>query len=69
VITVREKSGVTSEHFAASPAYLLQVQAFESEVHGKRGNLPDGEDSAYTVAVTEAVLRSVAERRIVTVAG
>lgn len=68
VITLRDKSGVSTERFAASPAYALQVQAFEGDVQGKRSNLPDGDDSAYTVAVTEAILRSIAERRIVTVA-
>jgi predicted dehydrogenase len=68
VITVRDKDGATEERFIASPAYELQVQAFEGELRGVRGNLADGEDSAYTVAVTNAVLQSINERRIVTVA-
>jgi predicted dehydrogenase len=67
VISVREKSGTTVEKFPASPAYELQVQAFEGELQGRRSNLPDGNDSAYTVAVTNAVLQSIAERRIVPV--
>lgn len=60
---------MTTERFAASPAYELQVRAFEGELKGQRSHLPDGDDSAYTVAVTEAVLKSIAERRVVTVAG
>lgn len=67
VITVRDKNGATEERFAASPAYEFQVQAFEGELRGERSNLPDGDDSAYTVAVTNAVLQSISERRIVVV--
>lgn len=67
VITVRDKNGVTTERFAASPAYELQVQAFAAELRGQRSQLPDGEDAAYTVAVTEAILKSINERRIVPV--
>jgi hypothetical protein len=37
-------------------------------VRGERSLLPDGEDSLYTVAATQAVLQSINERRIVTVA-
>jgi predicted dehydrogenase len=68
VITIRDTEGATEERFPASPAYDLQVQAFETDVRGGRSLLPDGEDSLYTVAVTNAVLQSIDERRIVTVA-
>ena len=67
IITVRDKNGASEERFTASPAYELQVQAFEQELNGVRGNLPDGDDSAYTVAVTHAILQSINERRIVAV--
>lgn len=68
VITVRDARGNTEqERFPVSPAYDLQVQAFENDVRGNRSLLPDGEDSQYIVAVTNAVLKSVDERRIVTV--
>lgn len=68
VITVRDASGgIEEERFPASPAYELQVRAFEDDVAGKRSLLPDGEDSQYIVAVTNAVLQSIDERRIVTV--
>jgi len=67
IITVRDKNGISEERFAASPAYEFQVQAFEGELQGRRSNLADGEDSAYTVAVTNAVLQSINERRIVSV--
>ncbi len=67
-VTVRDKNGSNVERFAASPAYELQVLAFEGELRGLRSNLPDGDDSAYTVAVTNAVLKSIEERKIVTVA-
>ncbi len=67
VITVRDANGATEERFPVSPAYDLQVQAFESDVRGNRSLLPDGEDSQYIVAVTNAVLKSIEERRIVTV--
>lgn len=68
VITIRDGKGSTEERFPVSPAYDLQVQAFETDVRGGRSLLPDGEDSLYTVAVTNAVLQSIDERRIVTVA-
>ncbi len=68
IITVRDKNGAAEERFPASPAYELQVRAFEGELQGKRGNLPDGDDAAYTVAVTNAVLTAIGERRIVAVA-
>ncbi len=67
VITIRDAQGSTEERFPVSPAYDLQVQAFETDVRGGRSLLPDGEDSLYTVAVTNAVLQSIDERRIVTV--
>lgn len=68
VITVRDASGgIEEERFPVSPAYELQVRAFENDVAGKRSLLPDGEDSQYIVAVTNAVLQSIDERRIVTV--
>lgn len=68
VITVRDAKGNTEqERFPVSPAYDLQVQAFENDVCGQRSLLPDGEDSQYIVAVTNAVLQSIDERRIVTV--
>lgn len=67
VIRIRDASGTTEEKFAVSPAYDLQVRAFEADVHGRRSLLPDGDDAAYMVAVTDAVLQSVEERRIVSV--
>ena len=66
VITIRDASGSSEERFPVSPAYELQVQAFECDVRGERSLLPDGEDSLYTVAVTNAVLQAIDERRIVT---
>ena len=68
VLTVRDKSGGGSEiRFPASPAYEWQVSSFERELKGERGNLPDGDDAAYVVAVTNAVLESISQRRIATV--
>jgi predicted dehydrogenase len=67
VVTVRDAQGSTEERFPASPAYYLEVQAMETDVRGGRSLLPNGEDSLYTVAVTNAVLQSIDERRIVTV--
>ena len=67
VVSVRDKNGVTEERFPASPAYALEVSAFEGELRGERSYLPDGEDSLQTVAATQAVLQSIDERRIVTV--
>ncbi len=67
VVTIRDASGATEERFPASPAYDLQVRAFETDVRGGCSLLPDGEDSLHTVAVTNAVLQSIDERRIVTV--
>ncbi|MCW5575589.1 MAG: Gfo/Idh/MocA family oxidoreductase [Burkholderiales bacterium] len=68
VVTVRDAGGgIKEERFPASPAYDLQVRAFEDDVAGRRSPLPDGEDSQYVVAVTGAVLQSIEERRIVAV--
>ena len=67
VVSVKTAGGTTEEKFPASPAYALEVRAFEAELCGERSVLPDGEDSLYTVAVTEAVLKSIQEKRIVTV--
>ena len=44
-----------------------QVEVFEGELHGVRSDLPDGGSAAYTVAVTDAVLQAVAQRRVVQV--
>jgi len=68
VVTVRDAQGSTAERFPVISAYDLQVQAFETDVRGGRSLLPDGEDSVYTVAVTNAVVQSINERRIVPVA-
>lgn len=68
VIRIRDAGGTTEEKFPVSPAYDLQVRAFENDVRGQRSLLPDGEDGAYMVAVTGAVLQSIDERRIVGVA-
>jgi 1,5-anhydro-D-fructose reductase (1,5-anhydro-D-mannitol-forming) len=67
VVSVRDRSGLTEERFPASPAYELEVLAFEGELRGARSRLPDGEDSAQMVAVTQAVLQAIDERRSVTV--
>ena len=67
VVSVRDKHGVTEERFPASPAYALEISAFEGELRGERSHLPDGEDSLQTVAATQAVLQSIDERRIVAV--
>ncbi len=67
VVTVRDGSGSTEERFPASPAYDLEVSAFEGELGGERSRLPDGEESAQMVGVTQAVLQSIEERRIVSV--
>ncbi len=68
VITVRDAAGKTEERFPVESAYDLQIQAFETDVRGGRSLLPDGDDSLYTVAVTNAVLKAIEERRIVRVA-
>jgi 1,5-anhydro-D-fructose reductase (1,5-anhydro-D-mannitol-forming) len=67
VVRVRDGAGTTEERFLASPAYALEVRAFEGELRGERSLLPDGEDSVWTVAVTQAVLQAIDERRSVAV--
>lgn len=67
VVHVRDASGTTAERFPASPAYALEVLAFERELRGERSLLPDGADSTQMVAVTQAVLQAIDERRSVTV--
>lgn len=67
VVYVRDQTGTTEERFPVSPAYELEVPAFEGELRGEPSVLPDGEDSVRIVAVTEAVLQSIEERRSVAV--
>jgi 1,5-anhydro-D-fructose reductase (1,5-anhydro-D-mannitol-forming) len=67
VVRVRDQASTSEERFPASPAYELEVLAFEGELRGARSLLPDGEDSVQTVAATQAVLQAIAERRSVTV--
>ncbi|MEZ5856310.1 MAG: Gfo/Idh/MocA family oxidoreductase [Hyphomicrobiaceae bacterium] len=66
-VTVRDAAGERVERVPASPAYERQVAAFEAELAGNTSLLPDGDDAAYTVAVTNAALKSIDERRIVRV--
>jgi predicted dehydrogenase len=68
VVRVRDGAGTTAERFPASPAYALEIRAFEGELRGERSLLPDGKDSVRTVAVTQAVLQAIDERRSVAVA-
>ncbi len=67
VVRVRDANATTEERFEPSPAHKLQILAFEGEVRGERSMLPDEEDGLHTTAVTQAVLQSIAERRIVAV--
>jgi 1,5-anhydro-D-fructose reductase (1,5-anhydro-D-mannitol-forming) len=67
VVHVRDRAGMTEERFPASPAYELEILAFEGELRGERSLLPNGEDSVRTVAVTRAVLQAIDERRCVAV--
>ena len=64
---MRHRADTTEERFPASPAYALEIDAFEGELRGERSLLPDGEDSMRTVAVTQAVLQAIDERRSVAV--
>jgi 1,5-anhydro-D-fructose reductase (1,5-anhydro-D-mannitol-forming) len=67
VVRVRDRAGMTEERFPARSAYELEILAFEGELRGERSLLPDGEDSVRTVAVTQAVLQAIEERRSVAV--
>lgn len=67
VITIRGADWNEEERFAASPAYALEVDAFQRELSGERSVLPDGVEALQMVGVTEAVLKSVRDRRIVPV--
>jgi 1,5-anhydro-D-fructose reductase (1,5-anhydro-D-mannitol-forming) len=67
VVRVRDRAGMTEERFPASPAYELEILAFEGELRGELSLLPDGEDSVRTVAVTQAVLQAIEERRSIAV--
>jgi 1,5-anhydro-D-fructose reductase (1,5-anhydro-D-mannitol-forming) len=69
IVRVRDNTGTTEERFEASPAYAWEVLAFEAELRGERSLLPDGQDSMQTVAVTQAVLQAIEERRAVAVPG
>jgi 1,5-anhydro-D-fructose reductase (1,5-anhydro-D-mannitol-forming) len=67
VVRVRDRMGLTEERFPASPAYELEIVAFEGELRGEPSPLPNGQDSVQTVAVTQAVLQAIDERRSVAV--
>ena len=64
---VEGRNITVEERFAASPCYEWEVRAFEDERKGKRSLLPDGGECTQVVAVTQAVLASVVERRAVSV--
>jgi 1,5-anhydro-D-fructose reductase (1,5-anhydro-D-mannitol-forming) len=66
-VCVRDRAGLTEERFPASPAYQLEIRAFEGELRGERSPLPDGEEGAQLVAVTQAVLQAIDERRYASV--
>ena len=61
VVTIRDTADAEETRFAASAAYALEVEAFANELRGIRSDLPDGRDSAQLVAVTDAVLQSIAQ--------
>jgi len=67
VVCIRDRDGSTEERFPASPVYEQEVLAFEGELRGERSLLPDGEESLQLVAVTQAVLQAIDERRSVAV--
>ncbi|HXH08865.1 MAG TPA: Gfo/Idh/MocA family oxidoreductase [Alphaproteobacteria bacterium] len=67
VVCIRDRAGSTEERFPASPVYEQEVLAFEGELRGERSLLPDGEDSLQVVAVTQAVLQAIDDRRSVAV--
>ena len=67
IVRVRDATNTTEERLLASPAYELEVLAFEGELRGQRSPLPDGQESVQTVAVTQAILQSIEERRMVSV--
>jgi predicted dehydrogenase len=67
IIRVRDDANTTEERFPASPAYEWEILAFEGELRGERSRLPDGSDSLQMVAVTQAVLQAIEERRVVAV--
>ena len=67
IVRVQDRANTTEERFPASPAYAWEILAFEGELRGERSRLPDGLDSLQTVAVTQAVLQSIEERRVVAV--
>jgi 1,5-anhydro-D-fructose reductase (1,5-anhydro-D-mannitol-forming) len=69
VVRLRDAQGTSEERrFAASPAYELEVPAFEAAVRGEPSLLPTGEESVHVVETTQAVLAAVNERRAVSVA-
>ncbi|MEM7251108.1 MAG: Gfo/Idh/MocA family oxidoreductase [Pseudomonadota bacterium] len=67
IVTVISADGESQTRFPATPAYAREIEAFEDELSGETSELPDARSAAGTVAVTDAVLRSIAERRIVEV--
>jgi len=67
IVRVQDRANTTEERFPASPAYEWEILAFEGELRGERSQLPDGLDGVQTVAVTQAVLQAIEERRVVTV--
>ncbi len=65
IVRLRDDAGTTEERFAASPAYELEILAFEGELRGERSRLPDGQENLQTAAVTQAVLRSIEAQTLV----
>ena len=54
VVRVCDRAGTAEERSPVSPAYALEIRAFEGELRGERSLLP-------VVAVTQAVLQAIDE--------
>lgn len=66
-LRIKSASGLVEEHFAATPTYRREIEAFEDEIRGGRSLLPSGEEGVRTIEIATAVLESIHSRRAVAV--
>lgn len=66
-LRIKSASGLVEEHFAATPTYRREIEAFEGEIRGERSLLPSGEEGVRTIEIAAAVLESIHSRRAVAV--
>jgi predicted dehydrogenase len=67
-LTLADANGRRTERLAPAPMFEREIEAFEDEIAGRATTLATAEDGIRAIAVTEAVMASVASGRVTPVA-